>query len=82
MRRQTSGTVQRARERVRLANASAQKAHSIKSRLPSILQRLKNCKYLTSLANQLHTLGTCNIPANNIHVKHTLLCYIHVYMYI
>lgn len=80
VRRQTSGAVQRARERVRLANASAQKAHSIKSRLPSILERLKNCKYLTSLANQLHTLGMCIIYIvqlyRNVHV-HLLVLHVH-----
>lgn len=57
-RQQSSRAVQMARQRVRQANASAQKALSIKHRLPSILECLKNCKYLTSLANQLHTLGT------------------------
>ena len=56
-RQQSSRAVQRARQRVRQANASAQRALSIQHRLPSILECLKSCKYLTSLANQLHTLG-------------------------
>ena len=55
---QSSRAVQRARQRVRQVNASAQKAHSIKNRLPTILEQLKRCKYLTSLADQLRTLGT------------------------
>ena len=55
---QSSRAVQRARQRVRQVNASARKAHSIKNRLPTILEQLKRCKYLTSLADQLRTLGT------------------------
>lgn len=62
---QSCQAVQAARERVRLANASAQKACSIKHRLPTIVRRLKNCKYLTSLANQLHTLEMITLASES-----------------
>ena len=55
--KQSTPAVRAVRERLRQVNASAQRAHSIRHRLPAILQRLKKCKYLSSLDSQLHTLG-------------------------
>ena len=54
---QSNQAVLAARERVRKANSSAQKAFTIRNRLPDILMRLKSCKYLSTVACLLHTLG-------------------------
>ena len=54
---QSSRAVEVVRERLRQLDASAQKALSLRHRLPAILLRLKRCKFLYSLASQLQTLG-------------------------
>ena len=69
---QASRAVERARERVRLANCSAQKSQTVKNRLPHILEQLKKCKFLSSLADILRVLGT---------YMYVVCVYTYMYMY-
>ena len=52
-----SKAVQSARERIAKANAAAQQQMKLWSRLPSMLDILKHCKYLSTVVDVLKSIG-------------------------
>ena len=75
--REASSRLQRVRERVRQANALAEKAQSIRHRLPIILEQLKSCKFLTSLASLLRVLGMLYTQCHKLLFTLCVLLHVH-----